>query len=48
MSDAGPPRPNREQRSLAGALAGIAAELVYAAALVGIGLIVAIAASLLR
>jgi hypothetical protein len=48
MSDAGPPRPGRGRRSLGGALAGMAVELVYVAVLAGIGLMVAMAASLLR
>ena len=48
MSDGGPRQPDRARRPAFGALAGMAAELVYVAVLVGIGLIIALAAPLVR
>jgi hypothetical protein len=48
VSDAGPPRPGRARRPLVQAIAGMAAELVYVAALAGIGLMIAMAGSLVR
>jgi hypothetical protein len=48
MSDTGPSRPSRKRQPPVDALAGMAAELVYVAALAGIGLLVAMAASLVR
>ena len=48
MSDAGSPLPRPKRRSLLPALAGMAFELVYVAALTGIGLLIAITASLIR
>jgi hypothetical protein len=48
VSDAGPPRPGRARRPLLQATAGMAAELVYVAALAGIGLMIAMAVSLFR
>ena len=44
----GHPAPTMGRRPLARALAGIAAELLYVAALAGLALIIATAAALLR
>jgi hypothetical protein len=48
MSDTGPRHPERVRRRAFGALTGMAAELVYVAALAGIGLLIAMAAALVR
>jgi hypothetical protein len=48
MNDAGPPRSRRSRPSAGRALAGMAAELLYAAALAGVGALIAMAATLLR
>ena len=48
MTEAGPSPAGRRRHALAGALAGMAAELAYVGALAAVALAIAVTASLIR